>query len=503
MQVRLSSGRRSLRCQASTWSRTLGYHALATMNDPAIPTDTLDRLKAIVGPGGYIADEAGKAAYLNDERDLFHGLSPLVLRPASTGEVAAIVTLCSEARVGIVPQGGNTGLVGGSVPTRSGSEVVVSLARMNKVRDLDAINYTMTVEAGCVLAEVQTAAREASRLFPLSLAAEGSCQIGGNLSTNAGGTAVLRYGNAKDLVLGLEVVLASGEIWNGLRRLRKDNTGYDLKHLFLGAEGSLGVVTAAVLKLFPLPADCATALVAMPDVQAAPKLLAMLREVSGDTITAFEYMHRACLDILAAYTDLADPFDEPYQHYALVELTSSRRDADLHPLLERALESAFEDGVAVNAVIASSGDQVQRLWRMRESLPEAQKNLGAGIKFDVSVPVSRVPEFILSATKFCEETIEGARVVVFGHIGDGNVHFNLMQPEAADVATFLGRGAEITTRVYDIAAELDGSFSAEHGIGMLKKDELERYKSPVELQLMRTLKQTLDPHNIMNPGKVL
>ena len=473
------------------------------MNDTTISDCTLDRLRAIVGPKGYIDDEAGKAAYLNDVRDLFHGASPLVLRPASTREVAAIVTLCNEARVGVVPQGGNTGLVGGSVPAGSGSEVVISLSRMNKVRHVDATNYTLTVEAGCVLADVQNAARDAGRLFPLSLAAEGSCQIGGNLSTNAGGTAVLRYGSARELVLGLEVVLPGGEIWNGLRQLRKDNTGYDLKQLFLGAEGSLGVVTAAVLKLFPLPTDSATALVAMADVEAAPRLLATLREASGDTITAFEYMHRACLDILAAYTDLGDPFQEVHQHYALVELTSSRRDAGLGPLLERALETAFDDGVAVDAVIASSGAQAQRLWRMRESLPEAQKNLGVGIKHDVSVPVSRVPEFIVRATRYCEDAIPGVRVVAFGHVGDGNVHFNVMQPDGADAAAFLARGAEITTRVHDLAAELHGSFSAEHGIGVLKKHELERYKSPVELNLMRALKHTLDPNNIMNPGKVV
>ena len=473
------------------------------MNDPLISTDTLHRLKAIVGCKGHIDDEPDMAAYLNDVRDLFHGVSPLILRPAKTQEVAAIVAVCNEARVGIVPQGGNTGLVGGSVPGESGGEVLLSLSRMNRVRDVDPIDYTMTVEAGCVLADVQAVAREAGRLFPLSLAAEGSCQIGGNLSSNAGGTAVLRYGNARELALGLEVVLPNGDVWNGLRRLRKDNTGYDLKQLFLGAEGSLGIVTAAVLKLFPLPADSATALVAMPSVEAAPQLLAALRESSGDSITTFEYMHRACLDILVAYTDLGDPMDHVYEHYALVELTSSRRDAALRPLMEQALEHAFDEGIAVNAVIASSGAQAERLWRMRETLPEAQKNLGVGIKHDVSVPVSRVPEFILRATRYCEDTIEGARVVAFGHIGDGNVHFNLMQPVDADVAAFLNRGSEITTRVHDIAAELDGSFSAEHGIGVLKKHELERYKSPVELELMRTLKRTLDPNNIMNPGKVL
>jgi FAD/FMN-containing dehydrogenase len=471
------------------------------MNDPAISSDILERLKTIVGRRGYIDDEAGKIAYLNDVRDLYHGASPLILRPASTDEVAAIVNLCREAGIGIVPQGGNTGLVGGSVPSESGGEVVLSLSRMKRIRDLDAINYTMTVEAGCVLAEVQAAAREAGRLFPLSLAAEGSCQIGGNLSTNAGGTAVLRYGNARELVLGLEVVLANGDVWNGLRRLRKDNTGYDLKQLFLGAEGSLGIVTAAVLKLFPLPADSATAMVAMPSVASAPMLLAALREASGDAVSTFEYMHRACLDVLAAHTDLGDPFEDVYEHYALVELTSSRADAGLGPLMEHALGQAFEEGIAIDAVIASSGAQAERLWRMRETLPEAQKNLGVGIKHDVSVPVSKVPEFILRATRYCEDTIEGARVVAFGHIGDGNVHFNLMQPVDADPGAFLARGDEITNRIHDIAAELDGSFSAEHGIGVLKKHALERYKSPVELELMRTLKRSLDPDHIMHPGK--
>ncbi len=473
------------------------------MNDSAIPSDTLERLKAIVGPRGFVENNADKAAYLTDWRDLFHGVSPLIVRPASTAEVASIVAVCSTAGIGIVPQGGNTGLVGGSIPGASGGEIVLSLSRMNRIRDVDAINYTMTVEAGCVLADVQAAARDAERLFPLSLAAEGSCQIGGNLSTNAGGTAVLRYGNARELVLGLEVVLADGAIWNGLRRLRKDNTGYDLKQLFLGAEGSLGIVTAAVLKLFPMITDSATAMVAMPGIESAPTLLATLREASGDNISTFEYMHRACLDILAAHTDLGDPFDVVYEHYALVELTSSRRDAGLAALLEQALGQAFEAGIAVDAVIASSGAQAERLWRMRETLPEAHKNLGAGIKHDVSVPVSRVPEFILRATKYCEETIAGARVVAFGHIGDGNVHFNVMQPVGADPAAFLAKETEITTGVHDIAAELDGSFSAEHGIGVLKKTALERYKSPVELALMRTLKRTLDPNNIMNPGKVL
>ena len=473
------------------------------MNDSAITRDALERLKSIVGARGYVDDEAGKAPYVNDWRDLFHGASPLVLRPQSTEEVAAIVALCNEAGIGLVPQGGNTGLVGGSVPGTSGREVVLSLSRMKRVREVDAVNYTMTVEAGCVLADVQAAAREAGRLFPLSLAAEGSCQIGGNLSTNAGGTAVLRYGNARELVLGLEVVLPSGTVWNGLRRLRKDNTGYDLKQIFLGAEGSLGVVTAAVLKLFPMPVDTATAMVAMPDVDCAPVLLAALREASGDSISTFEYMQRVCFDILAAYTNLGDPFEQPYGHYALVELTSSRADAGLEGVLEKALEKAFEDGIAVDAVIAASGAQADRLWSMRESLPEAHKNLGAGIKHDISVPVSRVPEFIERATRYCEDAFEGVQVIAFGHIGDGNVHFNVMQPEGGDAAAFLAHADALSNGIYDITAELDGSFSAEHGIGVIKKDALERYKSPVELELMRTLKRTLDPNNIMNPGKVL
>ena len=474
------------------------------MNDAPVSNDVLEHLKSIVGAGGYLEDESDKSAYLVDVRGMYRGVSPLVLRPASTEEVARIVGVCHEERIGIVPQGGNTGLVGGGIPRGSGREILLSLSRMNRIRDVDSVDYTITVEAGCVLAAVQDAAREAGRLFPLSLAAEGSCQIGGNLSTNAGGTAVLRYGNAKDLVLGLEVVLPNGDVWNGLRRLRKDNTGYDLKQLFLGSEGSLGVITAAVLKLFPLPAETATALVAMPEAEAAPRMLASLREASGDAVTTFEYMHRACIDLLLEHGEgFTDPFDEPYEHYALVELSSSQPDAGLQPVLEHALEDAFENGIAVNAVLASSGAQRERLWHMRESIPEAQKPVGAGIKHDVSVPVSRVPEFIAAATRYSEQAIPGARVLAFGHVGDGNVHFNVLQPDGADPEAFLERGDEITERVHDIATDLDGSFSAEHGIGVLKKKELERHKSEVELELMRTLKKALDPRGIMNPGKVV
>jgi len=474
------------------------------MGDLAVAGEALEKLKAIVGPGGYLDEETGKAPYVTDFRGIYRGDSPLVLRPASTHEVARIVAVCHEERIGVVPQGGNTGMVGGGVPRASAGEIVVSLARMNRVRDLDAVDYTMTVEAGCVLAEVQRAAEEAGRYFPLSLAAEGSCQIGGNLSTNAGGTAVLRYGNARDLVLGLEVVLPSGEIWDGLRRLRKNNTGYDMKQIFLGAEGSLGIVTAAVLKLFPRPVDTATALVALPGAAAAPPLLGELREASGDEVTTFEYIHRGCLDLLFEHGEgHVDPFGDRHEHYALVELASSRRDAELGALLERVLASAFEAGDALDAVIASSGAQREQLWRMREEIPEAQKRAGANVKHDVAVPVSRVPEFLERATRLCEESAGGVRIIAFGHIGDGNIHFNLSPPKDGDAESFLERAHGLVPRVHDLAVELDGSFSAEHGIGQLKRGELERYKAPVELELMRVLKRALDPRGIMNPGKVI
>ena len=428
---------------------------------------------------------------------------PLILKPLNSEMVSAIVSLCNEACIGIVPQGGNTGLVGGSVPSKSGLEVVISLERMNKIIDIDPINYTMTLEAGCILSEVQDAARDVGRMFPLSLAAEGSCQIGGNLSTNAGGTAVLRYGNAKELVLGLEVVLPDGTIMSGLRRLRKDNTGYDLKQLFLGAEGTLGIITKAVLKLFPLTTDKATSLVAMSDLASTTKLLAKLREFSGDNITAFEYMDRACIEALIEQTDLEDVFSKKYQHYALVELSSSRQDANLQSLLENVLEAAFEDGIAIDAVIASSETQAAQLWRLRETLSEVLRRLGAFITFDVSIPVSLVPEFISKATRFCNEVCELGRVYAFGHIGDGNIHYYLFEPKDGNTDNFLAKKSEIKTNINDITAKLHGSFSAEHGVGLAKKQELKKYKSGVEIKLMREIKKTIDPNNIMNPGKVL
>ncbi len=474
------------------------------MTAEAVPGGVIEALKAAVGTKGWIDDKADKAPYLVDARELYRGQTPLVLRPATTQEVAAIVAICAEAGVGIVPQGGNTGYVGGSVPDEGGAEVLVCLARMNRVRTVDPLDYTITVEAGCILAEVQQAAAAAERLFPLSLAAEGSCQIGGNLSTNAGGTAVLRYGNARDLVLGLEVVLPNGTVWDGLRRLRKDNRGYDLKQLFLGAEGTLGIITAAVLKLFPRPEERCTALVAVADPKAATRLLARFRESSGDAVTSFEYLHRICLDLVLAHlSGSTDPFGEVYEHYVLVELSAGERDGGLPALAERILAQALEDGEVLDAVIAASEVQAERLWALREGIPEAQKLAGASIKHDVSVPVSRVPEFLVKATALAEQVIRGVRVAPFGHLGDGNVHFNLSQPVDGDAAAFLALGERLTPEIHELAAVLDGSFSAEHGIGRLKRNELRRFKAPVELSIMTTLKEALDPKGIMNPGKML
>lgn len=465
---------------------------------------TIDALKAAAGPNGWIEDPADTEPFLIDERDLYHGVAPLVLRPATTEEVAAIVKICADQGIGIVPQGGNTGYCGGATPGQTGDEVVLSLGRMNRIRDIDPLNYTITVEAGCILADIQKATDDADRLFPLSLAAEGTCQIGGNLSTNAGGTAVVRYGNTRDLVLGLEVVLPSGEVWNGLRRLRKDNTGYDLKHLFLGAEGTLGIVTAAVCKLFPKPQETCTVMIAVRDPQAATETLSQLRTASSDGVVSFEYMHRDCLDmVFANIPDTSDPFDERYEHYALAEMISGRKDGRLQSTVEDALGEAFESGAVLNAVVAASGQQADLLWRLRETIPESQKHHGGCIKHDVSVPVSSVPVFLERATAAARREIAGVHVVPFGHMGDGNIHFNLSQPDSEDRDTFIARTDHIEEIIHDIAVDLDGSFSAEHGVGVLKKGELYRYKSDVELSLMRAVKDVFDPSGVMNRGKVI
>jgi FAD/FMN-containing dehydrogenase len=462
-----------------------------------------DRLADIVGASACIADPAAMAPYLHEERGLYHGKAALVLRPGSTEEVAKIVAACAAAGIPIVPQGGNTGLCGGASPHEEGNEVIISLGRMNKVRAMDAENFTITVDAGCVLSDIQDIADENGCLFPLSLAAEGSCQIGGNLATNAGGINVVQYGNARDLVLGLEVVLPDGRIWDGLRVLGKDNTGYALRQLFVGSEGTLGIITGAVLKLFPRPSETATALCALGKLEDGTKLLNRARAISGDSVTAFELIPRIGVEMCVRHTSCTDPFGAAHPWYVLMELSSSRPDAAIRGSFELLLETAFEEGIIADAVIAESGEQEKSFWRIRESLPEAQKHEGGSIKHDVSVPVSMVPAFITEGMAAIAREFPGARPVPFGHLGDGNIHFNVSQPPGMDKAAYLARWEDMNRVVHDIVAGMSGSFSAEHGIGMLKVGEMKHYKDPVELDLMRRLKHAIDPQNLMNPGKVV
>ncbi len=461
----------------------------------------LEAIRAVVGSKGWLEETADLEPYLVEERGLFHGRCRAVVRPANTGEVAAVVGLCAEAGIAVVPQGGNTGLVGGGVPKGG---IVLSTARLNRIRSVDPIDRTMTAEAGVILADVQRAADDAGFLFPLSLGAEGSCRIGGNLATNAGGTAVLRYGNARDLVLGLEVVLPDGRVWNGLRALRKNNTGYDLKQLFLGAEGTLGVITAAVLEVHARPRSRVTALAAVPTVTAAVDLLRRVQEEAGDSLSAFELMGRTGVAFALAHVPgVVDPFAVPHAFYCLIELASPRAHDPLSESLEAVLALALEAGTVEDAVIAASSVQARELWRMRESIPEGQKSEGGSIKNDISVPVSRIVEFVDQATRAVEAAMPGIRVVPFGHLGDGNIHFNLSQPVGTDRQAFLDQWDRFDRIVCDIATGLGGSFSAEHGIGRLKLGDMCRYKSEVELDVMRALKRALDPRNIMNPGKVI
>jgi FAD/FMN-containing dehydrogenase len=468
-----------------------------------MPTEAvLSRLHEILGPKGVIVDPALLEPHLVEWRGLYRGTARVVVKPANTEEVAAVVKLCAETRTPIVPQGGNTGLVGGAVADEKA--IILSLARMNKVRALDKSAYTLTVEAGVVLAAVQKAAEEADRLFPLSLAAEGSCQIGGNLSTNAGGTAVLRYGNSRDLVLGLEVVLPNGEIIHGLHGLRKDNTGYDLRHLFLGAEGTLGIITAAVLKLFPRPRDIATAFVAVENPQAAIDTLALLRESSGDTVTMFELMSRFSIEtVLRHVPGTADPVETLSAWYALIELSSPRAGGDLQSALEEGLGAAMENGWVTDAAIAQNDSQRAAFRRIREEISDAQKHEGGSIKHDISVPLAAIPAFLERADAAIEKLIPGTRPCSFGHAGDGNLHYNLSQPVGADREAYLQQWEAANRVVHDIVQDLGGSFSAEHGIGTLKVHELEHYKSPAALEAMRQIKRALDPYAIMNPGKVI
>src|SRR6516225_2152397 len=463
----------------------------------------LERIKAVVGPRGWIDDPNEQEPYLTEARRLWRGATQLVIRPAATAEVAEVVRICAAAKLAVVPQGGNTGLVAGGVPPEDRDNIVLALGRMNRIRTIDPVNFTMTVEAGCILADLQQAASEADRLFPLSLGAEGSCQIGGNLSTNAGGIAVLRYGNARELTLGVEVVLPDGQVWDGLRGLRKDNTGYDLKQLFIGGEGTLGIITAATVKLFPKPRETDTAFLALDRVEDVMDLFARARAATADQLTAFELIPRTALDLaLVHIPGTIDPLAARHPWYVLLEMSSSQTESGLRGLLERLLATALEEALIADGVIAESGAQAKELWHIREAIVEAQLFSGS-IKHDVAVPVSRVADFIIRATTGVCEKLPGIRPMAFGHVGDGNIHFNLTQPEGADTAAYLARWQEFNDIVHGIVRDLHGSISAEHGVGRLKRDEITHYKSAVEIELMRRVKRALDPDNIMNPGKVV
>ena len=451
-------------------------------------------LADIVGSGNVLTRSEDTQAYFTDWRRQYSAPAEAVVRPASTAEVAAVVRACARDKVAIVPQGGNTGLCGGSVPTGQAREIVLSLARMRRVREVDALNDTITVEAGCVLADVQRSAEAAGRLFPLSLAAEGSCQIGGNLSTNAGGVNVLRYGSAREQVLGLEVVLPDGKVWNGLRSLRKDNTGYDLKQLFLGAEGTLGIITAAVLRLHPKPSATVTAWTGLASPQAAVELLGLLHERLGERVSAFELVSDACVAAVLAHSpDLRAPLTG-HPWYVLLESTDSGTPAALTERVEAALADGAARGVLADAVLAQSGEQARALWRIRETIPEAQF---ANVKHDVAVPVSRTPELIELATARLKERFPEVQVYAFGHVGDGNIHYNV-GPSA-----LMAQRAAVNAIVYAVVDELGGSISAEHGLGQLKREEIRAHKDAVELALMARIKRALDPSGLMNPGKVL
>ncbi len=464
---------------------------------------TLEAIEQVVGPRGVVATDAAQGL-LTDHLGRYRGLPALVVRPATTAEVSAVLAICHDAGVAVVPQGGNTGYCGGATPDESGRQVLLSLSRMNAVREVDGGNFTMTVEAGVPLASVHDAADAAGLHFPLTLGSQGSCQIGGNLATNAGGTAVLRYGNARDLVLGLEVVLADGTIVDRLSAVRKDNAGYDLKQLFIGSEGTLGIITAAVLKLFPRPVVRETALVAVADPAAAVRLLMRARRDSGDTVTSFELLPRLAMDlVLANIEGTSDPMGHSHPWYVLLELSSSARLA-LDEILQSIVGEAMHNGDAVDAVVATSGVRRDALWRLRESVPEAQKCVGGSFKHDISVPTSRIAAFMADAAEALHDIVPAARLCTYGHLGDGNLHYNLLPPEGQSLADFADRhGAAVAAAVYDRVRRLGGSVAAEHGIGQAKAQLLADTRDPASLALMTQLKAALDPRGILNPGKVL
>ena len=467
---------------------------------PPLPPELIAKFRGIVGDKYAVTDAADIAPYVTEERDLFHGRSPLVLRPGSTAEVSDICKLASEHKIALVPQGGNTGLVGGQTPHHG--EVVISLRRLDKIREIDPASNTMTCEAGVVLQIAQARAAEVDRLFPLSLGAEGSCTIGGNLSTNAGGTAALAYGVAREMALGLEVVLADGRILNGLSKLKKDNTGYDLRNLFIGAEGTLGIITAATLKLFPKPRAVEAAYVGLKSPVEALKLLSISQNEAAGSLTSFELLADIAVDFSLRHgIDIRDPLTTKHPWYVLMELSSSRDDA--RDALEAILAKGMEEGIVNDAVIAANLSQRAGFWKLRDEMSAAQKPEGGSIKHDISVPVAAVPAFIEEANAAVVKLIPGSRPVPFGHLGDGNIHYNVSQPIGGNTADFMSRWHEVSEVVFAIVLRMGGSISAEHGIGVLKRDELPDVKDKVAIELMRGVKAMLDPLGIMNPGKVL
>jgi FAD/FMN-containing dehydrogenase len=467
------------------------------------PAEAAKQLAAIVGEKYVLTAPADMEAFLSEPRDLWHGAAACVVRPGSTGEVAQILAFADRNGLKIVPQGGNTGLVGGQTPDRSGREVLLSLARLDRIREIDPESNTMIVEAGVTLQRVQETAESVDRLFPLSLASEGSCTIGGNLASNAGGTAVLAYGNARDLVTGLEVVLADGQVLDNLSKLRKDNTGYDVKHVFMGSEGTLGVITAAVLKLYPRPRGVETALIGLASAQACLDLLGLAQRMAGPDLKTFEFMSRFGVEIVVRHAAGArEPLEAAHQWYVLLEL-ASQSETGLNDVMMGLLEAAFEKEIIEDAAVAASLDQRKAFWALRENLSEMQKFEGGSIKHDICVPVAQVPAFLADALPVVEATIPGARPVPFGHLGDGNIHFNISQPIGADKQAYLGRWEELNARVHEVVAKYHGSISAEHGIGVLKRELLPAVKDKVAMEVMRRFKTALDPKNTLNPGKVL
>jgi FAD/FMN-containing dehydrogenase len=463
-------------------------------------TVLLESLKSIVGERGWTTDASDLEPHLTERRGRLRGEAAIMVSPSTTNQVADIVRACAAEGVSVVPQGGNTGLCGGAIPDDSGEQVLLSLSRMNQIRSIDKEDSSIIVEAGCILADVQKAVADSGQCFPLSLSAEGSCQIGGNLSTNAGGINVLRYGTARQQVLGLEVVLADGSVWDGLRTLRKDTAGFDLKQMFIGSEGTLGIITAAALKMWPHPGDTITVLAALDAPAKAVQLLARLREEMGDKVQAFELMSDRCMRFVSRHIpDVRMPFGDDHPWCVLSEV-----DAGGDPeALENGLVRIFDEGLVKDVVIAKNQAESNQLWRLRHSISEAQKPEGANLKHDISVPTGRRADFLVEGDRLLQKMMPNARLVAFGHVGDGNLHYNIAQPVGADGEAFLNEGLALTEAIYDLVASMNGSFSAEHGVGIFKKPYMERYRGGIEITLMRTIKAALDPQNTLNPGKVI